>query len=164
MKPSLPPARSCALPGTQVHVSQSDVCTDRGGGSGAGRGRAGAGGHWFWHCTRCTCHPAVMLPSHYTWDMAQHCLVCIGVILLHTLFGSRPAYRVSSETVYTCSLIVNCASHASPIIKWSIYFFLWIKIDAKNGITLKNWYKDFDLKMTTFFWNEHFKTKTLIFV
>ena len=47
-------------------------------------------------------------------------------------------YRVSSKTVYTCSLFVNCASHAGPIIKWSIYFFSWIKIDAKNGITLKN--------------------------
>ena len=33
-------------------------------------------------------------------------------------------------------LIVCCASHASPIIKWSIYFFLWIKIYAKNGIIL----------------------------
>ena len=35
-------------------------------------------------------------------------------------------------------LVVCCASHASPIIKWSIYFFSWIKIYAKNGITLKN--------------------------
>ena len=35
-------------------------------------------------------------------------------------------------------MVVCCASHASPIIKWSIYFFSWIKIDAKNGITLKN--------------------------
>ena len=51
-------------------------------------------------------------------------------------------YRVSSKTVCTCSLFVNCASHAGPIIKWSIYFFSWIKIDAKNGITLKNWFKD----------------------
>ena len=47
-------------------------------------------------------------------------------------------YRVSSETVYTCSLFVNCASHASLTIKRSIYFFSWIKIDAENGITLKN--------------------------
>ena len=37
-------------------------------------------------------------------------------------------------------LVVCCASHASPIIKWSIYFFSWIKIYAKNGITLKNWF------------------------
>ena len=51
---------------------------------------------------------------------------------------SQIEYRVSSKTVCTCSLFVNCASHAGPIIKWSIYFFLWIKIDAKNGITLKN--------------------------
>ena len=51
-------------------------------------------------------------------------------------------YRVSSKTVCTCSLFVNCASHAGPIIKWSIYFFSWIKIDAENGITLKNWFKD----------------------
>ena len=35
-------------------------------------------------------------------------------------------------------LVVCCASHASPIIKWSMYFFSWIKIYAKNGITLKN--------------------------
>ena len=48
------------------------------------------------------------------------------------------AYRVSRKIVYACSLILNCVSHASLIIKWSIYFFLWIKIDAKNGITLKN--------------------------
>ena len=49
-------------------------------------------------------------------------------------------YRVSSKTVCTSSLFVNYASHASLIIKWSIYFFSWIKIDAKNGITLKNWF------------------------
>ena len=29
-------------------------------------------------------------------------------------------------------LVVCCASHASPIIKWSIYFFLWIKIYANQ--------------------------------
>ena len=28
-------------------------------------------------------------------------------------------YRVSSKTVYTSSLFVNCASHSSLIIKWS---------------------------------------------
>ena len=45
-------------------------------------------------------------------------------------------YRVSHKTVCTCSLFVNCASHAGPIFTWSIYFFSWIKIDAKNA---SNW-------------------------
>ena len=53
-------------------------------------------------------------------------------------WGEAGLYRVSSKTVCTYSLFVNCAFHAGPIIKWSIYFFSWIKIDAKNGITLKN--------------------------
>ena len=53
---------------------------------------------------------------------------------------SIDSYRVSSKTVCTCSLFVNCASHQGPIIKWSIYFFSWIKIDAK--------FKIIDLEMT----------------
>ena len=47
-------------------------------------------------------------------------------------------YRVSQKSVYTFVLVACCASHVSQIIKWSIYFFSWIKINAKNGITLKN--------------------------
>ena len=63
--------------------------------------------------------------------MATFC----GTTYYHAFTGT---YRVSSETVYTCSLFVNCASHASLTIKRSIYFFSWIKIDVENGITLKN--------------------------
>ena len=69
-----------------------------------------------------------------------HCSSCF-VQLIRSLSRSWTVvseYRVSSETVYTCSLFVNCASHASLTIKKSIYFFSWIKIDAENGITLKN--------------------------
>ena len=63
-----------------------------------------------------------------------HNIYTVSTQYIHNIF----IYRVSSKTVCTCSLFVNCASHADPIIKWSIYFFSWIKIDAKNGITLKN--------------------------
>ena len=101
---------------------------------GRGRGGAGRGGHWFWHCTRCTCHPAVMLPSHYTWDMAQHCSLCIGIILLYTLFVIVSSFVcftftntwIDSRPVYKHRALY-CTVLYSTVLKWTVinwFYFL----------------------------------------
>ena len=121
----------------------------------------GTSGHWARQITRTPPCNAIMSserpdnwlicsspwPSLGTWSQWRRARESFSLELQHTVQFSKYAYkgqvyRVSSKTVYTCSLFVNCASHAGPIIKSSIYFFSWIKIDAKNGITLKNWFKD----------------------
>ena len=71
-------------------------------------------------------------------EAARDARAKVTVMLIISSWILGRLYRVSSETVYTCSLFVNCASHASLTIKRSIYFFSWIKIDVENGITLKN--------------------------
>ena len=86
---------------------------------------------------------AVLQPTHDDGVVTHEVVHIVGQLHIRSsdmreTLAPPSIYRVSSETVYTSSLFVNCASHASLTIKRISYFFSCKKIDAKNGITLKN--------------------------
>ena len=91
----------------------------------------------------------LVMETYWHHLLRNHCLdLSISIFMIYTLVKINSAIIVACTVQgvqYNClhlSLKVICASRVSQIFKWSIYFFSLIKIDAKNGLTLKNWFRN----------------------